>query len=86
VPESGLDEELRLPHDACPFSASSGFDQCLAFDRVLADIEDSQGNQLAPRVTCRRLSAGSAGRGRVYPRCDLGDKATRTKYIRDHRC
>jgi CheY-like chemotaxis protein len=69
--------------DACPYSARGDFRACPAF----VPVEIALGsNGAGSRLSCSHLRVGTAATWRLYPRCALGDTASREKYMLDLRC
>ena len=72
---------FTLPVDACPFERPFrvGFGECAAYEA--AEFRGSPTDD-ARLLTCRHLTIGTAGVGRFYPKCELGDREDRRNFLR----
>jgi DNA-binding response OmpR family regulator len=78
--EGGADHrKAPVRPDACRYSVTSQFGECDVFLPLNTSIRNGAG----PRVSCSHLRVGILDTWRLYPRCVLGDEASRAKFMRD---
>ena len=66
--------------DVCPFSSRREFGQCPVYLPLSITVGD-EGPE--PLVSCSHLRVGTADTWRLYPRCAIGDKVARDRYLED---
>lgn len=66
--------------DTCPYSSRHEFGRCAAYLPLSIPVGDDGSEPLG---TCSHLRIGTADTWRLYPRCALGDQASRDRYLED---
>lgn len=74
-----------VPPDTCPFHRpfTEGFSGCLSYQPKAVVVTSLRDKPLGSVWTCMHLEAGEyeGQRGHLYPRCQLGDTASRRQAL-----